>query len=30
MCVFAGSLPRGVDVDIYARLIRELRAPRRH
>ena len=25
MCVFAGSLPRGVDADIYARLIRELR-----
>src|SRR5918911_2808643 len=25
MCVFAGSLPRGVDSDIYARLIRELR-----
>ena len=25
MCVFAGSLPREVDVDIYARLIRELR-----
>jgi 1-phosphofructokinase/tagatose 6-phosphate kinase len=25
MCVFAGSLPRDVDVDIYARLIRELR-----
>ena len=25
LCVFAGSLPRGVDVDIYARLIRELR-----
>ena len=25
MCVFAGSLPRGVDTDIYARLIRELR-----
>jgi 1-phosphofructokinase family hexose kinase len=24
-CVFAGSLPRNVDVDIYARLIRELR-----
>ena len=25
MCVFAGSLPREVDVDIYASLIRELR-----
>ena len=25
ICVFAGSLPRGVDSDIYARLIRELR-----
>jgi 1-phosphofructokinase/tagatose 6-phosphate kinase len=25
VCVFAGSLPREVDVDIYARLIRELR-----
>jgi 1-phosphofructokinase family hexose kinase len=25
MCVFSGSLPRDVDVDIYARLIRELR-----
>jgi 1-phosphofructokinase family hexose kinase len=25
ICVFAGSLPREVDVDIYARLIRELR-----
>jgi 1-phosphofructokinase family hexose kinase len=25
MCVFAGSLPRGVDVEIYARLIPELR-----
>ena len=25
ICVFAGSLPRGVDPDIYARLIRELR-----
>src|SRR5215213_3975212 len=25
MCVFAGSLPRDVDVDVYARLIRELR-----
>jgi 1-phosphofructokinase family hexose kinase len=24
-CVFAGSLPRDVDVDVYARLIRELR-----
>jgi 1-phosphofructokinase family hexose kinase len=24
-CVFAGSLPRNVDVDVYARLIRELR-----
>jgi 1-phosphofructokinase family hexose kinase len=24
-CVFAGSLPRNVDVDLYARLIRELR-----
>ena len=24
VCVFAGSLPRDVDVDIYARLIREL------
>ena len=30
MCVFAGSLPRDVDTDIYACLIRELRAPRRH
>ena len=29
MCVFAGSLPRDVDADIYAGLIRELRAPRR-
>jgi 1-phosphofructokinase family hexose kinase len=25
LCVFAGSLPREVDIDIYARLIRELR-----
>src|SRR3954471_23291394 len=25
LCVFAGSLPRGVDVDIYNRLIREVR-----
>ena len=25
MCVFAGSLPRDVDTDIYAGLIRELR-----
>jgi 1-phosphofructokinase family hexose kinase len=25
VCVFAGSLPRDVDIDIYARLIRELR-----
>jgi 1-phosphofructokinase family hexose kinase len=25
MCVFAGSLPRDVDIDIYARLLRELR-----
>lgn len=25
MCVFAGSLPRDVEVDIYARLIREVR-----
>ena len=25
VCVFAGSLPRGVESDIYARLIRELR-----
>ena len=25
MCVFAGSLPRGVDVDVYAGLITELR-----
>ena len=25
ICVFAGSLPRGVDADIYARLIREVR-----
>ncbi len=25
MCVFSGSLPRGVDPDLYARLIRELR-----
>ena len=25
MCVFAGSLPRDVDTDIYAKLIRELR-----
>jgi 1-phosphofructokinase family hexose kinase len=24
-CVFAGSLPRNVDVDVYARLIRDLR-----
>lgn len=24
MCVFAGSLPRGVDTDIYSKLIREL------
>src|SRR6201991_3458401 len=25
MCVFAGSLPRNVDTDLYARLIRELK-----
>src|SRR5215210_3781087 len=25
LCVFAGSLPRDVDVDVYARLLRELR-----
>jgi 1-phosphofructokinase family hexose kinase len=25
MCVFAGSLPRDVDADVYARLIRELK-----
>jgi len=25
VCVFAGSLPRDVDIDVYARLIRELR-----
>jgi 1-phosphofructokinase family hexose kinase len=25
LCVFAGSLPREVDIDIYARLIRELK-----
>jgi 1-phosphofructokinase/tagatose 6-phosphate kinase len=25
MCVFAGSLPRDVEIDVYARLIRELR-----
>jgi 1-phosphofructokinase/tagatose 6-phosphate kinase len=25
LCVFAGSLPRGVDLDIYGRLIREVR-----
>ncbi len=25
MCVFAGSLPRDVDIDVYANLIRELR-----
>jgi len=25
VCVFAGSLPRNVDVDVYARLIRELK-----
>ena len=25
LCVFAGSLPRGVDVDIYQRLIREVK-----
>jgi 1-phosphofructokinase family hexose kinase len=25
MCVFAGSLPRDVDIEVYARLIRELR-----
>jgi 1-phosphofructokinase family hexose kinase len=25
MCVFAGSLPRDVDIDVYARLIRELK-----
>jgi 1-phosphofructokinase family hexose kinase len=25
LCVFAGSLPRDVDVDVYAKLIRELR-----
>ena len=28
--MFAGSLPRGVDVDIYGRLIREVAPPRRH
>ena len=27
--VFAGSLPRGVDADVYAQLIRELRKARR-
>jgi 1-phosphofructokinase family hexose kinase len=26
VCVFAGSLPRGVDVSLYARLVAELRA----
>jgi len=26
LCVFAGSLPRGLEADIYARLIRELRS----
>jgi 1-phosphofructokinase family hexose kinase len=25
MCVFAGSLPRGIEPDVYAKLIRELR-----
>src|SRR5829696_729992 len=25
VCIFAGSVPRGVDSDIYARLVRELR-----
>src|SRR5437763_14819265 len=25
ICVFAGSLPRGIDTDVYARLIREVR-----
>ena len=25
MCVFAGSLPRGVDADVYAGLIREVK-----
>ena len=25
LCVFAGSLPRGVDVEVYGRLIREVR-----
>src|SRR5687768_11028036 len=25
LCVFAGSLPRDVDIDIYGRLIREMR-----
>jgi 1-phosphofructokinase/tagatose 6-phosphate kinase len=25
ICVFAGSLPRGVDADVYARLIRDVR-----
>jgi 1-phosphofructokinase family hexose kinase len=25
LCVFAGSLPRDVDIDVYARLIRDLR-----
>ncbi len=25
LCVFAGSLPRGVDVDVYGRLVREVR-----
>src|SRR5688500_15417644 len=25
ICVFAGSLPRGVDPDLYARLVREVR-----
>ncbi len=25
MCVFSGSLPRGVDADLYARLVEELR-----
>jgi 1-phosphofructokinase family hexose kinase len=25
ICVFAGSLPRGMDTDVYARLIREVR-----
>src|SRR3954465_56631 len=27
VCVFAGSLPRDVDVEVYARLIRELKRP---